>query len=62
VAVEVIRRKVGDHGNVGALAQGLELKAAELQYDPVVRGEVVHLLDQGRTDVAAHGCRATPRR
>src|SRR5437867_8843505 len=53
VVVDVVLKDVRDDGHVRAVAEGLELKARELEHDDVLGAEVVDLLDDGGPDVAA---------
>ena len=53
VLVEVVRRDVGDDGDVGAYVDAVQLEARELQHGDVVRLEVRYLAQQRLADVAA---------
>ena len=53
VYIQMVGRKVGDHGDVGALGHGHELEAGQLQHGAVVGAHIVRLAQQRVADVAA---------
>ena len=53
VHIQVVGRKVGDHGDVGALGHGHELEAGKLQHSVMVGLHRIRLAQQRVADVAA---------
>ena len=53
VHIQMVRRQIGHHGNVGAALHGHQLEAGQLQHRIVLRSHPIRITQQRMADVAA---------